>query len=69
MFYVKGNTYVGKNIPTEMSFVRKKHTRNYEKVDVLEVLYHFTAKCYLKPPALMHLNTGFPLLTKPKTPS
>ena len=69
MFEVKGKNYFGKNFPTEMSFVRKKLTKNYEKVDVLEVLYHFTAKFHLKPPALMHSNKGFPSSTKPKTPS
>ena len=52
-----------------MSFVRKKLTTNYEKFDVLEVLYHFTAKFHLKAPAFMHSNNGFPSLTKPKTPS
>ena len=54
MFYVKGKHYFGKNFTTEMSFVKKKLTKNYEKVDVLAVLYHFTAKFHLKAPALMH---------------
>ena len=52
-----------------MSFVKKKPTKNYEKVDVLEVLYHFTAKFHLKAPALMYSNKGIPSSTKPKTPS
>ena len=69
MFEVKGKNYFGKNFPTEMSFVRKKLTKNYEKVDVLEVLYHFTAKFHLKALALLHSNKGFPSSTKPKTPS
>ena len=51
-----------------MSFVRKKLTKNHKKNDVLEVLYNFTAKFYLKAPALMHSNKGFLSLPKPKTP-
>ena len=52
-----------------MFFVRKKLTQNYEKIDVLEVVYRFTAQLHTKPPALMHSIKGFSLLTKPKIPS
>ena len=58
MFYVKGKTYFGKNFPTEMSFVRKKLTILF-KVNVFEVLYHFTAKFQLKYPALIHSIRAF----------
>ena len=51
-----------------MSFVRKKLTKNYEKVDGFGGLYHFTDKFHIKAHTLMHSNKGFPSLTKPKTP-
>ena len=44
---------------------KKKEKKKKKKV----VLYHFTAKFHIKAPALMHLNKGFPSLTKPQTPS
>ena len=49
-----------------MSFVRKKLTKNYKKVEGFESLYHFTAKFHSKAPALMHSNKGFPLLMNKK---
>ena len=48
---------------------KKTYKKIYEKVDVLEVVYHFTANFHLKAPASMHSNKGFPSLTKPKPPS
>ena len=58
-----------RTLQIEMFFVRKKITKKYEKVDGLEVPYHFTANFHVKAPVLMHQNKGFPSSTKPKTSS
>ena len=64
MFQVKVINSFWRNFPTEILFVRKKLSKNLEKVNFLGVLYYLTASFHLNSSSLLHSKYGFHLCKK-----